>query len=266
MISKLDKRRKQIFAILSKVPISSTQQLANLTKVSNETMRKDLDALSDEGLIVKVHGGVALATGNNVEIPFDLRASKNVVQKKAIAHRAVSLIQPNDTILLESCTTNLELARELVKQPELLETLIVVTNSFSIVSIFDGGRKCRSMFFLGGWIHTSQYSASGQITAETLKAFHLSKAFLSGAALSNQFILSGYYQNDVDFQKNAISAADEIILMIDSSKFGQNAVFSVSPLSAFDYVITDKDLSPEESAQIENEKTRYLFAPVQKNP
>ena len=53
MISKLDKRRKQILAILSKVPISSTQQLANLTKVSNETMRKDLDALSDEGLIVK---------------------------------------------------------------------------------------------------------------------------------------------------------------------------------------------------------------------
>ncbi len=82
MISKLDKRRKQILTILSKVPISSTQQLADLTKVSNETMRKDLDALSDEGLIIKVHGGVALAGGSTAEIPFDLRASKNVVQKK----------------------------------------------------------------------------------------------------------------------------------------------------------------------------------------
>lgn len=263
MISKLDKRRKQILTILSKVPISSTQQLADMTKVSNETMRKDLDALSDEGLIIKVHGGVSLAGGNSAaEIPFDLRAAKNTVQKKAIAHQAVSLIQPNDTILLESCTTNLELARDLVAHPDLLETLIIVTNSFSIVSVFDGGRKCKSIFFLGGWIHPSQYSASGQSTAEALKAFHLSKAFLSGAALSSQWILSGYYQDDVDFQKNAMSAADEIILMIDSSKFGQNAVFSVSSLSAFDYIITDKELSAEELSYVENEKTHYLYAPV----
>lgn len=262
MISKLDKRRKEILTILSKVPISSTQQLADLTKVSNETMRKDLDALSDEGLIIKVHGGVALANGNHAEIPFDLRISKNSAQKRAIAHKAVSLIQANDTILLESCTTNLELAKELTKYPELLETLIIVTNSFSIVSVFDGGKKCKRMFFLGGWIHPSQYSASGQNTAEALKAFHLSKAFLSGAALSNQWILSGYYQDDVDFQKNAMSAADEIILMIDSSKFGQNAVFSVSPLSSFDYVITDKYLSSEELALAETEKTQFLFAKV----
>ncbi len=260
MFSKLDKRRKEILSILSEVPISSTQQLAEMTNVSNETIRKDLDALADQGLIVKVHGGVALAPGNTSEIPFDLRITKNPDQKKAIARKAVSLIREKDTILLESCTTNLELARELLRTPELLATLIIVTNSFSIASLFDGGKKCKQMFFLGGWINPSQYSALGHKTALMLKDFYVSKAFLSGAALSTEFILTGYYQDDVEFQKNALSAAQEIILMIDSSKFGQTAVFAITSLSAFDYLITDKALSPEESSYLENAHVRYIPA------
>ena len=102
MISKLDKRRNEILSILSEVPISSSQQLADMTNVSNETIRKDLDALADKGLIIKVHGGVALASGNANEIPFDQRVSRNSDKKRAIAQKAFSLIEPNDTILLES--------------------------------------------------------------------------------------------------------------------------------------------------------------------
>ena len=93
-----------------------------------------------------------------------------------------------------------------------------------------------------------------------LKDFYVSKAFLSGAALSTEFILTGYYQDDVEFQKNALSAAQEIILMIDSSKFGQTAVFAITSLSAFDYLITDKALSSEESSYLENAHVRYIPA------
>lgn len=260
MISKLDKRRNEILSILSEVPISSTQQLADMTNVSNETIRKDLDALADKGLIIKVHGGVALASGNVNEIPFDQRVSRNSDKKRAIAQKAFSLIESNDTILLESCTTNLELAKELIRSPELSETLIIVTNSFSIASVFDGGKKCKRMFFLGGWVNPAQYSALGHKTAVMLQDFYVSKAFLSGAALSTEFILTGYYQDDVDFQKNALSAAQEVILMIDSSKFGQTAVFSICDLSPFDYLITDKELNQEELAQIKKADVKYLLA------
>lgn len=262
MISKLDKRRNEILSILSEVPISSTQQLAERTNVSSETIRKDLDALADKGMIIKVHGGVALASGNPNEIPFDLRASRNSDKKRAIAQKAFSLIRPNDTILLESCTTNLELARELIGSPELLETLIIVTNSFSIASILDGGKKCKRMFFLGGWVNPSQYSALGHKTALMLQDFYVSKAFLSGAALSSEFMLTAYYQDDVDFQKNALSAAEKVILMIDSSKFGQTAVFSVCDLIPFDYLITDRQFSREELSRLKAANTKYIRAEI----
>lgn len=260
MISKLDIRRKKILSILSEVPISSTQQLAEETSVSNETMRKDLDALAEEGLIIKVHGGVALANGHTNEIPFDQRAVTNIGLKKAIARKAMTLIEAGDTILLESCTTNLELAKELVHQEELLASLIIITNSFSIVSVFDNGKKCKKMFFLGGWINPKQYSALGHKTAALLRDFHVSKAFLSGAALSSQWILTGYYDDDVEFQKNALTAAQAVILMIDSSKFGATAIFTVAPLSKIDYLITDKQLTAEEEAYMRENKVCYQKA------
>jgi DeoR/GlpR family transcriptional regulator of sugar metabolism len=258
-MTKPEKRRKQILSILADVPISSTQQLAETIGVSNETIRKDLDFLSKEGKILKVHGGVSLTTGNINEIPFDLRAAKNASQKKAIAHQAVSLIQKEDTILLESCTTNLELAKALLLLPEILETLTIVTNSFAIMSLLEGGQRCKHIFFLGGWVNPSQHSTIGHKTAMLLKDFHVSKAFLSGAALSTQFILTGYYQDDVEFQQTALSAAQEIILMIDSSKFGQTAVFSVTQLSNFDYLITDKVLSSSEIAYLTSANVKYLM-------
>lgn len=259
MISKLDKRRKQILSLLAEVPISSTQQLAESTGVSTETMRKDLDALSEEGFITKMHGGVALSTPSQ-EIPFELRAVKNVAEKRRIAKKAVSLIQEKDTILLESCTTNLELIKELLLHPELLKSLIIITNSFSIASLLDAGKKCSKLFFLGGWANPKQFSTLGQQTTLLLKDFLVSKAFLSGAALSNQMLLTGYYDDDVSFQKAALSSAQEIILMIDSSKFQETAVLFVASLSQFNYLITDKELSREELSYIESEKVQYIKA------
>lgn len=260
MIRKLDTRRKEIISILSDVPISSTQQLADATGVSNETIRKDLDALADEGLIIKVHGGVAIAGSRTNEIPFDLRAVTNLAEKRRIVKKAVLLIQEGDTILLESSTTTVELARELTQNPSLLESLIIITNSFSIVTLFDGGRKCKKIFFLGGWSNPEQYSTYGHKTAALLKDFHVSKAFLSGAALSSQYILSGYHDDDVEFQRNAIGAAQEVILMINSNKFNQTAILNVAHVSEVDYLITDKELPPEALAIMEQEQVHYIKA------
>lgn len=245
MSEKLAARRKEILKLLSQVPISSTQQLAAETDVSTETMRKDLDALADEGLIIKVHGGVALAGGHVNEIPFDLRARRNVAEKRRIAQTALNLLKPDDSIVLEGCTTNLELAKALGFKPELLGTLVIITNSFSIASALEFGRKCRKLFFLGGWVNPQQYGSHGYQTTQMLSDFHVNKAFISGAALTDEYVLTGYYDDDVAFQKMAIQSASETILMIDSSKFGQAAILSVAHLSAVDWLVTDKALEKE---------------------
>lgn len=250
MANKPDMRRKKILDILAQVPISSTLQLADAVKVSLETMRKDLDALALEGLIIKVHGGVALANMAVSEIPFDLRATMHAAEKRQIAQAALCLIQKNDTMVLEGCTTNLELAKALILESKLAETLVVITNSFSIATVFEGGHKCQKLFFLGGWVHPAQYSVQGYQTVKMLGDFHVNKAFISGAAISEDLILTGYYDDDVAFQKRAIASAKETVLMVDSSKFGQTAILSVAHLSELDYLITDKVFDKDERKAI----------------
>lgn len=259
MASRLDARRKKILDLLAQVPISSTMQLADATDVSTETMRKDLDALAEEGLIIKVHGGVALSNANASEIPFDLRATRNVAEKRSIAKAAIHLIEESDSIVLESCTTNFELAKALTSQPELLETLVVVTNSFSIATVFDGVCRCKKLFFLGGWVSSAQHSTKGYQTAKMLNDFHVNKAFISGAALTEDLVLSGYYDDDVEFQKMAINSSEETVLMIDSSKFRQAAILSVAHLSELDYLVTDK-LSDNEKKAIAKQGIKILLA------
>lgn len=247
MSEKLAVRRKAILALLSQMPISSTQQLAVATDVSTETMRKDLDALADEGLIIKVHGGVALSSSYVTEIPFDLRVTRNTVQKRRIAQKAVTLIAPDDSIVLESCTTNLEMAKALILNPALLETLVVITNSLPIATTFKAGQKCRKLFFIGGWVNPKQYASLGYQTTQMLSELHVNKSFISGAAMTEDNMLTGYYDDDVAFQKAAIRAAKETILMMDSSKFMQAAILSVTDMSEIGYLVTDKVLTVEES-------------------
>ena len=260
MASKLNARRKTILDLLSQKPISPTQELAAATDVSTETTRKDLNVLAEQGLIVKVHGGAALASGNNKQIPFDLRSTRNAPQKRQIAQKAITLIEEGDSLILEGCTTNLKLAEELTLMPDLLKTLVIVTNSFPIATVLEGGRKCQKLFFLGGLVNPTQYATQGNQTTEMLGNFHVNKSFLGGAAVSERFILTGYFDDDVMFQKMSILCARETVLMVDSSKFGQSAILSVAHLSEIDYLVTDKQLTEEETRILTEHGLKILLA------
>lgn len=253
MKSKTDIRRDDILELLSKNAISSTQYLAEMLNVSSETIRKDLDLLSSKGKIIKVHGGAALASSLNNELPFDLRSTSHLSEKISIAKAAIQLINPMDSIILESCTTVLELARLMLEQPELLETLVIVTNSLSIVSLFDSGKKCKRLFFIGGWINPNQHNAYGNQAANALKAFKVNKAFLSGVALSNDYVLSAYYEEDALFQRAVISSANQVFLLMDHSKFFKSSVISVSDLSDIDYLISDIKLTALEKEKLKSD-------------
>lgn len=144
----------------------------------------------------------------------------------------------------------MELAKALRGTPELLETLVVITNSLAVATVFESGRLCRKLFLLGGWVSADQYSSHSSQTAAMLRDFHVNKSFISGVALSEDYILTGYYDEDVIFQKAAIQAASQTILMLDHSKFKKTAVLSVAHLSELDFLVSDKQLSEKESGDL----------------
>jgi len=260
MDGKIEKRRKAILDLLSQVPISSTAQLASAMEVSTETMRKDLDALADEGMIIKIHGGVALANSTPGDAPFDLRTQWNIDEKRKIALAASTLIAENDSIIIESSTTGLELAKVLLDQSELLKTLVIITNSLSIAALFDGGAKCQKLFFLGGWINPAEHATRGYHTQTAMKDFCVNKSFISGAALGNDMVLTSYLDEDMIFQRQAIQCAKETVLMIHSAKFYKAAMFSVCPINQIAYVVSDQNCDADIFSALRKSGTRVILS------
>lgn len=259
MSNKLQQRREKILELLSGVPISSTQQLAIATDVSSETVRKDLDALAEEGHIIKMHGGVALA--NTVSaMPFDLRAKENAEQKMKIGVAAAKLVEKGDAILMENSTSSMELAKSLMLDAEFLQTLVVVTNSFAIASLFSNGMRCQKLFFLGGWANLDEHATHGYQTVKMMEEANVNKAFISGAAFNDQLVVTGYYDDSVSFQQAALRCSEKAVLMLDSSKFDRTAFFTVSHLSSMDFLVTDKALSRDQALKIAALNVSYIHA------
>lgn len=245
MRSNVQQRREAILRTLSQIPISTTIQLAQQTNVSCETIRKDLDALSKEGIIMKVHGGVALANSEPGDVPFDVRASINHEQKAKIAMAATTLIQADSSIILEGCTTCLELCKILLTKPALLETLIIITNSFSIANLLEGGKRCKKLFFLGGWCNSNEHATRGYHTTKFLDDCYVDMAFISGAALGKDMTLTSYLEEDMIFQRQALNSAKNTVLLIDKAKIKNSAFFSVCSITSLHYVVTDFDRESE---------------------
>lgn len=260
MSSKPEKRQQQILEILKNTPIATRIQLAQATGVSTETIRKDLETLQKQGYIVVIHGGAALANSPAADIPFDRRAKKNVDLKRKIAHTAINLIEKDEVIILESATTSLELARVLLQKPKLLETLTIITNSISILSLLDGGSLCKKLHFLGGEVATTEYATKGLATVNQLKQYHADKAFVSGAAISELNDLTSHLQEDVALQQQMIQSATESILLFDSGKVQQSAMYTVYPLKDFDYMISDDGLPKEIQERLLRDQVRLLLA------
>lgn len=113
---KVQKRQEEILKILSEVPISTIQNLANELAVSAETIRKDLKQLADEDKIIQTHGGVVLKGKKTSYFPFDYRVKISTSKKIKIGKEASKLIEFGDTIFLESSTTCLALVQELCQK------------------------------------------------------------------------------------------------------------------------------------------------------
>lgn len=249
-MSKVQTRQIKILSLLSATPISTNAQLAEALQVSLETIRKDLKAMSDQGLVLLVHGGVALCDTHHNGPAYHVRESLHAVEKSSIGKAASKLIAPGDSLILESSTTTVELTKALLAMSELLSTLVIVTNSFRIASLLSSEAQCRRLFFLGGWVNPTEQLSSGLCTTKALTDFHVDKAFLSGAALSDSLMLTGFYDDDISFQKAAMAAAKETVLMIDSSKFYTASVLQVTHVSALHYLVTDKQFTGEEKERI----------------
>lgn len=231
----VQERRSRLLDLVRERRFASLPDLAGELAVSESTVRRDLDQLENEGAAKRIHGGV-LYTGSSPKLPhFDANQPVQWEKKKAIAAAAVGLIEDGDAILLDGGSTTYELARLLVGRP-----LHVVTNSLPVANLF-ASDSISDLVFIGGNICPRSGVARGPYTDHMLSMVRVRKTFFSVAGIHDE----GFFNNDlllVETERAMMRAANEVIVVADSTKFDRQSLTHLCPLQSVHHLVVDEEI------------------------
>lgn len=227
-------RRSEIIRHLQENGRLSTRALSQQMRVSEITIRNDLQILADQGWVQRVHGGAELAPRVQIEQSFVARLGEHAGEKQRLAQAAAAQVQPGDTILLDSSTTVYQLALRLREMSDLR----VVTNNIQAAAAL-AMNPAIEVILLGGVVRDKTYSVVGPHVVEMLAGLHADKAFLSASGLTLERGLTDADTREVEVKRAMVKAAAQVIILLDASKFGQQAFQTFATLDAVHRLITD---------------------------
>ncbi len=228
-------RRNRVLELVRMRGFASLPDLASELKVSESTVRRDLDYLEDSGVARRTHGG-AFYTGPSPNLShFDLNQSVEWDKKRQIATEAARLIDDGDTILLDGGSTTYELARALAGRP-----LQVVTNSLPVALLFSSSDTV-DLVLVGGYVHRRTGVSMGPYANQILDELSVRRAVLSVGGITER----GYFNSNlllVETERAMIRAADEVIVVADSTKFGRTCLSYLCELGKVHVLVTDGEI------------------------
>lgn len=235
-----EERRTQILLILRNAGRVRVNELASQFNTSAVTIRNDLNELAQRGLVQRSHGGAMLPDSIMRESPLQERLKTHAEEKRRIGAMAATMIHDGETIILDSGTTTLEIARQIKKK----RGLHIITNGVNIAAELLDARDSE-VFIVGGTVRGESASISGRFTEEMFDQFSADKLFLSGAGCDLDFGVSGANLEETMVNRAMLRIAREIILVADASKFSKRSMSRIAPFGEIDTVITDKSLSED---------------------
>jgi DeoR family transcriptional regulator, fructose operon transcriptional repressor len=220
------------------------RDLVRALGVTDETIRRDLVRLAEQGLVRRAHGGaVALRPSDETDTASRLR--EHADEKLAIGRRAAELVADGTSIILDSGTTTLCLARALHGKQDLVVVTTAVTNAIELV-----GNPSTTVIMTGGVIRPTTFGASGHLAAATLRSLHVDQVFLAIHSVSVEGGLTYPLFEEVDAKRAMIEAASEVILLADHSKFGRHALVRVAEITEVQRIVTTPGIDPTEASSI----------------
>jgi DeoR family fructose operon transcriptional repressor len=229
-------------------------ELSKIFSVTEETIRRDLEKLEKDNLLMRSHGGAVSIENDHVETSYLEREITNSAEKKAIAKAAVQLIEEGDQIILDASTTAWYVAKELQDMP-----LTVLTNSIK-VAIELSKKEQIKVISTGGTLLSQSLSYVGPLAERSLGMYHVNKAFLSCKGVHLEKGLSDSIESQALVKKKMMEIADETILMADSSKFGTRAFAQISAFAKIQCIITDSRIDLRSLNKLEETPLKVILA------
>jgi DeoR family transcriptional regulator, fructose operon transcriptional repressor len=230
-----DERRQQLSEFLARRGYADLALLLTELGVSESTVRRDLSALEEEGVVRRTHGGAVCVSDRFSALNYAAREVTAVVEKEAIGRRAAELIQDGQTILLDGGTTTYQVARNLLSR-----SLQVVTNSLPIANLLHASAGIE-LILIGGYIYPRTGVALGPYAQQMVSALHVDKAIMGVAGITEDSL---YNANAlmVEAELQMMRSAGEVIVVADSSKFGKRALARLGGWEMIDRVVSDDGL------------------------
>lgn len=249
----LDRRTKILEMLESKghVKVSS---LSDLFRVSDVTIRNDLTELEGKGFLVRTRGGGIRSQGNGIDYKLAEKAKKHAPEKQAIGKKAAELIKDDDTIIIDSGTTTMELAKNL----GVSKNLTVITNALNIAGQLAGYDNMR-VIMLGGSIRKNSLSLVGSIAENSMKNFYCDKLFMGVDGIDCEFGITTPNVEEGNLNKMMIQNSKKVIVLADSSKFKRRSFAFIAPISKISTIITDKNIPEEELGNLKNQGVEVIL-------
>ena len=248
-------RRSRLLDIIRIRGFAALEELVRELGDSESTVRRDLDALEEQGSAKRTHGGVLYSGGIPRLTEFDDRQPTNWAAKRAIAATAAAVIEDGETVLLDGGTTTYEVARLLVGR-----SLQVVTNSLPVANLFASESRT-DLVLLGGYVSPRTGVCLGPYANELLGRLHVTTTVLSAAGISEDGLFNAHLLL-AETEQAMLRAASRVMVVADSSKFGRKSLTLVSGLEAIDLFVSDDGLPQRWRDIVAAAPAKLLIAPV----
>lgn len=231
-------RRENIVRLLKEHGSVQVPALAEKFKISTVTVRKDLRFLETKGIATRSYGGAMLKDSNIVEteITIDAKECLHAKEKASIGKLAASLVEPGDSIILDSGTTTLQVASHLKNK-----NITVVTNGLNVVNELSQSESLNVML-LGGTLRQKNMSFFGSHAENALRDLHVDKLFLGVDGFNMERGITTHFEAEAILNRLMCKIASEVIVVTDSSKFGHMCLHKIVEPSAVSKIVTDANI------------------------
>ncbi len=235
-------RHAAILQLLQEQQSVKTTELMRRFDVSFETIRRDMEALEKEGLLIRVHGGATVPTTDyKEELPFTVRERKRVEEKRELSETASKLVSEGQALFLDVSTTNTEFAKVLKQR---FERMTLITNSFPIASLLMD-KPGFTIIFIGGVVRNEEWCVVGGFAESFVEQFHADAFFMSASGISLADGVTDYGIGEIQLKKRMMSRSKKVYVLADSSKFDAVSLTGVCALGDVDGIVTDSRLPIE---------------------
>lgn len=252
--SKRADRKVELIRLLQENEPISIPDLAEVSGLSQSTLRRELHGLIDDGLVKVNVGQVVLATSSE-EMPFAFRMMANIDVKQRIARAALELIQNGETIFIAGGTTTLELAKLLPRQ----RRLTVITNALRVANLLVDVPGI-DLLVLGGALRPGEQTMHGHLTEWGVHQFRADKLFYGVEAININHGVTHSQIIEVGTDRALANAATQVVVLADHSKFGKVAPAFVLALEKINILISDNNLSREVLKSLKEKNIQVILA------